>query len=31
VKTHSKSIFRKLGVATRADAVARARGLDLIR
>jgi ATP/maltotriose-dependent transcriptional regulator MalT len=31
VKTHSKSIFRKLGVATRADAVARARDLDLIR
>ena len=31
VKTHSKSIFRKLGVATRADAVARARELHLIR
>jgi LuxR family maltose regulon positive regulatory protein len=31
VKTHSKSIFRKLGAATRADAVARARELDLIR
>jgi LuxR family maltose regulon positive regulatory protein len=31
VKTHSKSIFRKLGVATRAEAVARARELDLIR
>jgi LuxR family transcriptional regulator, maltose regulon positive regulatory protein len=31
VKTHSKNIFRKLGVATRADAVARARELDLIR
>lgn len=31
VKTHSKSIFRKLGVATRADAVARARELELIR
>ena len=30
VKTHSKSIFRKLGVGTRADAVARARELDLI-
>jgi LuxR family maltose regulon positive regulatory protein len=30
VKTHSKSIFRKLGVGTRADAVARARDLDLI-
>ena len=31
VKTHSKSIFRKLGAATRAEAVARARELDLIR
>ena len=31
VKTHCKSIFRKLGAATRADAVARARELDLIR
>jgi LuxR family maltose regulon positive regulatory protein len=31
VKTHSKNIFRKLGVATRADAVSRARELDLIR
>jgi LuxR family transcriptional regulator, maltose regulon positive regulatory protein len=31
VKSHSKSIFRKLGVVTRADAVARARELDLIR
>jgi ATP/maltotriose-dependent transcriptional regulator MalT len=31
VKTHSKSIFRKLGVATRAEAVARARELRLIR
>jgi len=31
VKTHSKSIFRKLGVATRADAVARARECELIR
>jgi LuxR family transcriptional regulator, maltose regulon positive regulatory protein len=30
VKTHSKSIFRKLGAATRAEAVARARELDLI-
>ena len=31
VKTHSKNIFRKLGVASRAEAVARARELDLIR
>ena len=31
VKTHSRSIFQKLGVATRADAVARARELELIR
>ena len=31
VKTHSKSVFRKLGVATRGDAVARARELQLIR
>jgi LuxR family transcriptional regulator, maltose regulon positive regulatory protein len=30
VKTHSRSIFRKLGVQTRADAVARARELGLI-
>ena len=30
VKTHSRSIFRKLGVGTRADAVARARELNLI-
>jgi LuxR family maltose regulon positive regulatory protein len=30
VKTHSKSIFRKLGVATRAEAVARARELHVI-
>ena len=30
VKTHSKSIFRKLGVGTRAEAVARARALQLI-
>ena len=30
VKTHTKSIFQKLGVATRADAVARARELHLI-
>jgi LuxR family maltose regulon positive regulatory protein len=30
VKTHTKSIFRKLGVGTRADAVARARALNLL-
>jgi LuxR family maltose regulon positive regulatory protein len=30
VKTHSKSIYRKLGVGRRTDAVARARELDLI-
>jgi LuxR family maltose regulon positive regulatory protein len=30
VKTHTRSIFRKLGVGTRADAVARARDLKLI-
>ena len=30
VKTHTKSIFRKLGVSTRADAVARARSLGLL-
>ncbi len=30
VKTHSKSIYRKLGVGQRHDAVARARELDLI-
>jgi LuxR family maltose regulon positive regulatory protein len=30
VKGHARSIFRKLGVATRADAVARARELGLI-
>ena len=31
VKTHTASIFRKLGVGARADAVARARELQLIR
>jgi LuxR family maltose regulon positive regulatory protein len=31
VKTHTRSIFQKLGVATRVDAVARARELHLIR
>ncbi len=30
VKTHSKSVYRKLGVGQRHDAVARARELDLI-
>jgi LuxR family maltose regulon positive regulatory protein len=30
VKTHVKSIFRKLAVATRADAVSRARELRLL-
>jgi LuxR family maltose regulon positive regulatory protein len=30
VKTHIKSIFRKLGVSSRADAVARGRSLGLI-
>ncbi|MGH2921246.1 MAG: LuxR C-terminal-related transcriptional regulator, partial [Gaiellaceae bacterium] len=30
VKTHTKSIFRKLGVSTREDAVARARELGLL-
>ena len=30
VKTHTRSIFQKLGVANRADAVARARELHLI-
>ena len=30
VKTHVKSIFRKLGVASRPDAVSRARELRLL-
>jgi LuxR family transcriptional regulator, maltose regulon positive regulatory protein len=30
VKTHTKNIYRKLGVSQRKDAVARARELDLI-
>jgi LuxR family maltose regulon positive regulatory protein len=30
VKTHTKSIFRKLGVSTRAEAVARSRELGLL-
>jgi LuxR family maltose regulon positive regulatory protein len=29
-KTHAKSVYRKLGAASRADAVARARDLDVI-
>jgi LuxR family maltose regulon positive regulatory protein len=30
VKTHTRSIFRKLGVSNRADAVARGRELGLL-
>lgn len=30
VKTHTKHIFRKLGVSTRAEAVERARELALL-
>jgi LuxR family maltose regulon positive regulatory protein len=30
VKSHTRSIYRKLGVETRDDAVARARGLGLL-
>jgi ATP/maltotriose-dependent transcriptional regulator MalT len=30
VKTHTRAIFRKLGAASRAEAVARARELGLI-
>ena len=30
VKSHSKSIYRKLGVGTRSDAVGRARELELL-
>ena len=30
VKTHIRTLFRKLGVATRTDAVARARELGLL-
>ena len=30
VKTHARNIYRKLAVATRADAVSRARELELL-
>ena len=30
IKTHTRNIYRKLGVATRADAIDRARSLNLI-
>jgi ATP/maltotriose-dependent transcriptional regulator MalT len=30
VKTHTRTIFRKLGAASRAEAVARARELGLL-
>ena len=30
IKTHTKSIYRKLGASSRRDAVARARELDLL-
>ena len=30
VKTHTKNIYRKLGVATRNDAVRRAKQLNLV-
>ena len=30
VKTHARSIYRKLNAASRAEAVASARGLDLL-
>jgi LuxR family maltose regulon positive regulatory protein len=30
IKTHSRSIYRKLGVASRGDAVVRAKALELI-
>ena len=30
IKTHTRSIYRKLGVAERADAISRARELSLI-
>jgi LuxR family maltose regulon positive regulatory protein len=30
IKTHQRSIYRKLGVVTRRDAVTRARDLNLL-
>ena len=30
IKTHTKSIYRKLGASSRRDAVARARELELL-
>jgi LuxR family maltose regulon positive regulatory protein len=30
IKTHTRNIYRKLGVATRAEALARARTLSLL-
>jgi LuxR family maltose regulon positive regulatory protein len=30
IKTHTRNIYRKLGVAARADAISRARELSLI-
>ena len=30
IKTHTRNIYRKLGVATRAEALARARSLALL-
>jgi LuxR family maltose regulon positive regulatory protein len=30
VKSHTRSVFRKLGVSTRADAVSKGRALGLI-
>jgi LuxR family maltose regulon positive regulatory protein len=30
VKTHTKNIYRKLGVGTRTEAVRRARSLNLV-
>ena len=30
VKSHTRTLFRKLGVSSRTDAVARARELDVL-
>ena len=30
IKTHTRNIYRKLGVATRSQALARARSLSLV-